>query len=326
MEKQTKRAMLLFSLILVIIPMVIFPKRLGMPLISGSAVYMLYEFVFYGVVLYFFRRRTPLKTILIGSALTLVYRMAMGAAFGLTIIVMYAIDSTVAFSLGMGKYLPAIILHVAAAPFVMRTVYLGLAENLAPARSSRSRFSDPNAKPVIIDRENETQFQVNSDEKAPAPSGSVSRLDAGSLASSGKYGSEENQFERAVAYIGESAAVKMALLIDEEGLPLAQFSRCQADSDLWAPLAIVLEKSNRELLHHYQQGGDMEKIDIGTRNMRIILRRIEHVTLMILADQNIDETVLIRIAQAADMVRKYMSERYSPALFARVEERYVSNS
>ena len=60
--------------------------------------------------------------------------------------------------------------------------------------------------------------------------------------------------------------------------------------------------------------------------MRVILRRIEHVVLMILADPEIDETIHIRIAQATDMVRKYMSERYSPAMFARVEENYVSNS
>lgn len=44
---------------------------------------------------------------------------------------------------------------------------------------------------------------------------------------------------------------------------------------------------------------------------------------MILAEKSIDETVHIRINQAAEMVRKYMSERYSPDTFARVEERYV---
>jgi hypothetical protein len=48
--------------------------------------------------------------------------------------------------------------------------------------------------------------------------------------------------------------------------------------------------------------------------------------LVVLAERDADETVLIRLAQAADMIRKYMSERYSPALFARVEERYVSNT
>jgi predicted regulator of Ras-like GTPase activity (Roadblock/LC7/MglB family) len=324
MEKQTKRLLLLFSLILVVIPMVIFPERLGMPLISGSAVYMLFEFVYYGVVLYFVRRQASLKTILIGSAMTLVYRMGLGAVFGLSVIIMHAMDSTVAFSLGMAKYLPAVLLHVIAAPFVMRMVYVGLADNLAPISAPQRQFNKPVEPTIINNQETTAPYTTSTEEKPISSSIGVTRME--SVTPTPAPTDHENQFERAVAYIGESASVKMALLVDEEGLTLAGFSRCDEDFELWAPLSIILENNNRRVLQHYNRGGDPDKIDIGTRNARIILRRIEHVTLMILAEQNIDETILIRIAQAADMVRKYMSERYSPALFARVEERYVSNS
>lgn len=136
----------------------------------------------------------------------------------------------------------------------------------------------------------------------------------------------EHQFDKAVAYLGESAAVHMALLVDEEGLPLARFTRCDEDEELWAPLAIILEGRNSQVLNRYKRGGDPEKIDITTRQNRILVRRIEHVVLVVLAERDADDTVLIRLAQATDMIRKYVSERYSPALFARVEERYVSNS
>lgn len=324
MEKQTKRLILLFSLILVVIPMVIFPRRLGLPLISGSAVYMLFEFVYYGVVLFFVRRQASLKTVLIGSALTLVYRMGLGALFGLTVIVRFPMDSTVAFSLGMAKYIPAVLLHVIAAPFVTRLVYAGLADSLDQVRPPRRQFQKSTEAKIITDQEAATPIKSAVEERPFVTPIGVTRTE--SLTPTPTPSDNENQFERAVAYIGESASVKMAMLVDEEGLTLACFSRCDEDIELWAPLSIILENSNRRLLHQYNRGGDPEKIDIGTRNARIILRRIEHVTLMILAEQNIDETILIRIAQAADMVRKYMSERYSPALFARVEERYVSNS
>ena len=123
MDKQIKRMLLLFSLILVIIPMVIFPGRLGMPLVNSSAV-VIYEMVYYAAVLYFMRRQSTLAAVLVGSALTLVYRLALGAATGMAIIVMYGIDGSIAFSLGMTKYLPALLLHAAAAPFVMRPIYL----------------------------------------------------------------------------------------------------------------------------------------------------------------------------------------------------------
>lgn len=325
MEKNAKRLILLFSLILVVIPMVIFPRRLGMPLISGSAVYMLYEMVYYGIILYLFGRKVPLVTIVIGAAVCLVYRMALGAAFGLAIIVMYSMNSTIAFSLGMAKYLPAVLLHVLAAPFVIRSVYLNLAENMTSSKVVGRPRRQPAVRPRLAEREDTVPHPARMDEPAGFTPASSGVRHENALAS-GSPGDDGNQFERAVQYLGESASVKMALVVDEEGLPLARFNRCGDDVELWAPLSIVLEGRNRNLLHQYHRGGVPEKIDIVTKNMRIILRRIEHVTLMILAEQNADETILIRIAQAADMIRKYMSERYSPALFARVEERYVSNS
>jgi predicted regulator of Ras-like GTPase activity (Roadblock/LC7/MglB family) len=250
--------------------------------------------------------------------------MALGAVFGLTIAVMYKLNTTIAFSLGMAKYLPAILLHVMAAPFVMRSAYLELAESLSPDQPVRRPYRETEAKPVIFDQD--TVPASSSPTVEPPVVSHIQTPVAENPKPSPMRHDDDNQFERAVAYIGESGSVKMALVVDEEGLPLARFSRCQEDTELWAPLAIVLEGNNRALLERYHRGGMPDKIDIGTGKMRIILRRIEHVTLMVLADKSVDETILIRIAQAADMVRKYMSERYSPALFARVEEHYVSNT
>jgi len=321
MKRQSKRVILLFSLILVVIPMVIFPARMGLPLVSGSAVFMLYEVLYYGAVLFFFRRQTTLATLLIGSALSLVYRMTLGAALGLAIIAMYGIDSTVAFSLGMAKYLPAVLLQVAVTPFVLRPFYLSLARTLTGTPPRRHAYTSP-APVRPADQEIKIAAPVKFEERAgPVLSGrrSDSPMPAVTL-------DDGNQFERAMAYLGEASAVRMALVVDEEGLLLARFNRCEEDPELWAPLAIILEGYNRQVLNRYRRGGDPDKIDIGTRQMRILVRRIEHVILMVLAERHADETVLIRSAQAAEMIRKYMSERYSPALFARVEERYVSNT
>jgi len=331
MDKQIKRMLLLFSLILVIIPMVIFPRRLGMPLISSSAV-VIYEMVYYAAALYFMRRHSTLAAVLVGSALTLVYRLALGAATGMAIIVMYgSIDVSVAFSLGMTKYLPALLLHAAAAPFVMRPVYLAVAERLGPAEKAETddlrvspRSHQPMKTTAVVEQESTEPFSPRMEDRPRTAATPRSRLDIRGTTSPRT--DDDNQFERAVAYIGESGTVKLALLVDEEGLPLARFSRCSEDPDLWAPLAIILDGRNRNLLHHYRGGGVPEKIDVSTGTERIILKRIDHVTLMVLSEHNADETIHIRIAQAADMVRKYMSERYSPALFARVEEHYVSHS
>jgi predicted regulator of Ras-like GTPase activity (Roadblock/LC7/MglB family) len=323
MNRQNRRLMLLFSLILVVIPMVIFPSRLGLPLLNGSAMYMLYEVVFYGVILFLFRREASLSTLLAGSALCLVYRLTLGAVFSLTIIVMYSLNLLLAFSLGMAKYMPAVLLHVIATPFVMKRYYVRMADDLSPERRRRRSAETGSYTPAPHREEALVQGRRLDERMKPTIIGARPMEP---MRPQPSVGDDENQFEKAVTYMGEAASVKLVVLTDEEGLPLSRFSRGDEDVELWGPLAIVLEGHNRRVLNQYKRGGDPEKIDITTRNGRILVRRIEHVILVVLAEHDADETLLIRIAQAADMIRKYMSERYSPALFARVEERYVSNS
>ncbi len=331
MDKNDRRLILLFSLILVVIPMVLFPERLGLPLVNGSAVNMLYEVVFYGFVYFMFRRRTTLPALMVGSALTLVYRMTIGALFGLAMMVMYDLESPVAFSLGMTKYLPGVFLHVLAAPFVFRPVYMHLADQMISSRRVKARPVSP-----APGEKREDKFPVSpaltfSQERTGSNSVIAERMESFGMAAQGAgqvpgYSAEENQFDRAVNYIGESSVVQMALLVDEEGLLLANFNRSSEDIELWAPLSIVLRRNSRQALYRFGKEEQPDRIDLGTHNFRIILRRIERVTLMILADRDADETIQIRIAQATDMIRKYMNERYSPAMFARVEEHYVSDS
>ncbi|MEZ5358743.1 MAG: hypothetical protein R3F48_07895 [Candidatus Zixiibacteriota bacterium] len=329
MEKNVKRLILLASLVLVIIPMVIFPDLLGLPLLTASTIYMLYEVVFYGVVLYFFNREVSLLTLLMGAALTLVYRLCLGAVFGATIMIMRDLNSSVSFSLAMARYLPGLLLHIAAAPFIMRPVYDSLVDNMGT--SSRRRGRRPAREQIIISTETPAEDSSESFQQAMKPA--MAHSDSAPLASTNFYhegptatGEEANVMEKAMHYIGESSSVKMALLVDDEGLTLARFNRSSEDYELWAPLALILEKDNRDIVNKYSRMGTPTKIDIATRQARLIFRRIDHVTLMVMADKTTDETIHIRIAQAVDMIRKYISERYSPALFARAEERYVSNS
>ncbi len=322
MEKNTKRLMVLFSLILIVVPMVVFPSRMGLPLGGGSALNMLYETLFYGIVLFLFRRETTLPALIAGSALTLVYRLALGAVFGVMIIIMYALDASIAFSLGMSKYLPAVLLHALCAPFLMRPVYFGLVESMTHDQAEPEYQVKPRATMKTEDRPVAPAYPSRGFETASLPA---------ALRSDGKApmplpGGEGNQFERAVAYLAEPTAVKMALVVSDEGLTLARFSRSDLAGEVWAPMAILLEDINRRVLVRAGWPEIPERVDISTRNLRVVLRRLDHATLMVLTDHTIDDTIHIRIAQAADMIRRYMNERYSPALFARAEGRYVSNS
>lgn len=320
MDKNTRGLVLLISLVLVVFPIFIFPNRLGMPLSSGSAINMLYELVLYGSILYFFRPGTTLITLLVGSALTLVYRMILGAVFGLAISAFYSIDLSVAFALGMAKYLPAILMHVASAPFLMRPVYLNVADRLEAGKHRPRRFAKKPTGETGISTPSEKSQRF---EESVLESNLEDKLSGGN---SPTYSYDDNQFEKAVAYLGESSSVKLAMIVDDEGLPLACLNRSDEDAELWAPFSIVLEQKNQAIFRRFNRPEMLDKLDVGTLSSRIILRRIERVTLVILTDRNVDETIHIRIAQAVDMVKRYMSERYSPSIFARVEESYVSDS
>lgn len=325
MENNSKRLVLLLSLVLIIIPMVIFPNRLGMTLASGATLYMFFELVFYGAVFYTFRRDSSLVALIVASALTLVYRMALGAVLGMTIIIMYNINSSVAFSLGVTKYLPAVVLHVLAAPFVMRSMFLNLVESLVPSAKPQAAISPSSTETHDAVAPRATVMEKSLPENND--SGLAHRHDFQAPAAKPVYGDNDNLFERAMAYLGESGAVRMALLVSEEGLIMAGFNRSEEeDIEVWAPLTVSLERGNRQILNQFDHRTELDKLDITTSSQRVILRRIERLMLMILTDSDIDETIHIRIAQATDMMRKYMSERYSPSMFARVEENYVSNS
>jgi len=331
MRGKIKLQVLVCSLILVAIPAFIFPRHAGMALAEGWALNILFEMAFYALILFLMRHDISMTVIALGVGLVLIYRLTLGAAFGLLLIMAYGLRGYDALILGMAKYMPAVIIHAIAAPFVLRPVFLGLADNLVSTKKSVKMTSRPK---ITSEGYTPEKYMTMTDPKMK-PAVSVAKQDdigTGLPNRSSKkfevrtYSGGENQFDRAVAYVGELAAVRMALLIDNEGLTVARFSRGQEDVEHWAPMANLLEKSNRLMFDRFENKEDLEKIDICTKNLRLICRRIDHVILMILAEQSIDETIHIRLAQAADMVRKHMTERYNPGLFARAEEHYVSNS
>ena len=51
------RQILLYSLLLMIIPMIIFPEKFGSSLGKASLINAMFELVFYGLVIYFFNRK-----------------------------------------------------------------------------------------------------------------------------------------------------------------------------------------------------------------------------------------------------------------------------
>lgn len=312
---------ILFSALLIVVPMFYFPARFGMELATGSFAYSMFEVVFYGFLFYIFRPGSSLLQLFAGAGLTFLYRIVMGTILGVFLSIFYSMDFSVSLALGVSRYLPAIALHILAAPFVMRPFFLAIADE--PAYSPRRRSVA--ARPAAADRE----YDVVTQPYLPRSEGRPT-VDSSERVTEAKGGTvmlgESDGFHRAVRYIGEHHAVLLAAVVDFEGLTMATFQRDGCDPELWAPYSLLFREANDRLLKKINDDNGVGRLDLIFGPRRLVIVNVDSVNLLVLFRHEDDELLGIRIMQAADMIRKYVSERYGHLKPSSTEERYVSNS
>lgn len=316
------RQILLFSLLVLVVSMVMFPKKYGTDLPDAPLVNVGAELVFYGLVIHLLNRKLLPLQLVSSAGLCLVYRFALGAILGILIAIVYEWQLKVALLAGMGSYLPGMLLQVVATPFILRPVIRSLHSPRATGRSSGARMqpqdSSTSTTPVTASK------QRSFSETGRAGSADSGRLMAfeGSTAGSTTAGVDSNGFEKATRYIGEDGSVLMAAVVDNEGLLLGNFCRRGIDAEKWAPFSLLLVEQNRQTM--MKLGCDTpEKIDMFLEDKKIVVAREEAYCLMVLAERSTDDVLNIRINQGLEIVRKYVAERYSDKLIGNVEKTYV---
>ncbi len=313
----------LFSLLVLVGVMVLFPKRFGTNLLNVSVINLLYELVFYGVVLYAFNRRVSLFRLIQGSGLCVVYRLALSAVFGLLVAMVYKMDMEVALQLTMSTYLPGLLLQIIATPFIMRPVVMQM-------------LGEPARRPQVVIQPYapETSEPPRTHPKEPARAASESfrpqphaepEMRQWSKTTEPANHPESGGFDRAARYIGEQQSVQMAAVIDAEGLLLGSFKRGDTVPEDVAPLALLLFEQNQPILSRGKLA-NAERIDVTLRDERVVVARGQNFYLMVVSDRQTEDLVHIRITQAMDMIRKYMSERYGQKAQANAEKSYVSSA
>jgi len=318
------RLMLLLSSILIVIPMVVFPAKLGTELSSGSFIYALFEILYYGIILFIMRPGSSLFQLFQGASLTFLFRIVIGTVFGIFISIMYDVSITASMTLGISKYLPAIILHVAAAPFVIKPFYLAILGEKSGddlRRVIRSKTAIPTTS--VVASTSTSQIFRPVDKTAPKVSNEF-KTDEGRTASITE--KDSNGFNRAVKYIGEHHSVKLATVVDFEGLTMASFSRDGIDIEDWAPFALVFEEANKAILERFSEKNEPERIDLTYSDGKLHVIKIREFNLLVLSTREDDDLLGIRLAQASDIIRKYISERYDKLLSVSPEEKYVPST
>ncbi len=327
MTGRVARQLLLISLLVLLIPLVLFPDRLGTSLAKVSLLNAVWELMYYGVVAVVLTQRAPFVRLLQVAGVCLIYRLVLGAAFGLLVTAVYSLDIEVSMTLGMSSYLPAIILHVAVAPFALWPLTTQLRRPTErPARPARVSARAPGAatrEPAAGAPDRVRPLGLLTDPAAVAGPGPVTPLHTDSPPAQTPV--EANGFERAARYLGEDGSVRAALVVDQEGLLLGHFHRGSLEAEDWAPFALMFHAAAGSVL---RRAGwkSAEKLDCEVDHHRVVVAQEGSWWLLVLAERHASEVLNIRINQSLEMIRKYVELRYSQLMSPNAEKSHVSSA
>jgi len=319
------RQILLFSLIVLIIPMIVFPELFGTQLAKASLLNALYELVFYGCVLYFLNRGARLMQLVQAAGLCLVYRLALGMVLGLLIAAMYPMQLTVAVTLGMSSYIPAILLQMIATPFILKPAFkelnlVAIPQRRQPVSPTRPAETHDAARSIAVSRER-GYSEAPATTKSVEASTPVEPMRAPAAPPTSTQ-SDTNGFDRAVRYIGENGSVQMAAVVDTEGLLLGHFSRGDVEAEDWAPFALSLVDNNQGIVSHMGWSAP-KRVDLMLADQRVVVAAEAAWSLMVVSERVVDDVLSIRINQGLEMIRKYLAERYGEEPVGNAERIYV---
>jgi predicted regulator of Ras-like GTPase activity (Roadblock/LC7/MglB family) len=314
------------TVIILAVPLVAFPGRIGNELGSAQAWSVLLEIAYYAATIYLFNRRAVAPRIGMMAGLCLGYRLAAGVLFGLVVSMLYTMSAVNGIKLGLYGYLPVMIIQVAGTPYVLRSYLERYAVPRPVLRAPRRQpaFSEP--PPSTASVSNSREKGIVSESRMFA--GRESEPKRSPISPTDTYASNYNDlnaFDRAVKYLGEHGSVFLALVVDNEGLLLANYKRGSLIPEDWAPLALVMYDQNQRSLERSRLGTP-EKIDVAFQEKRLVITHEAHFTVLVLAERQADDTLAIRISQCMEMIRKYIAERYSPKQEVNAERIHVSHS
>ena len=324
MSERVTRQIMLLSLVVLIIPMLLFPERIGMGLANASMLHIFFELVFYGFALFLLNRRTTLLQLVQACGICLVYRLGVGVAFGLLIAFAYSMNLKVSVTLGVTSYLPAILLHIAVTPFVL---WSALKNMYAPARRGATQPST--GLDQTVPDSGTTTFATSTKHAVPPQPvqdhAEAYTIPSAPVSAEGSSSDYEDGFSQATKYIGAAGSVLIAAVVDDEGLLLGHFQRGDWIAEDWAPLALQLTSVNDAVL---SKAGwtEIDRISIRGQANRIVIAGDRSYRLLVVAEQTADDILNIRINQGIEIIRKYIAQRFGTPSPELMENAYVRST
>ena len=317
------RQITLLSLLMVTAPMVAFPEQFGTDLGKASFLGACFELVFYCVVLFAFHRTQNLARLVGAGFLCYLYRLSLGVMLGLFISVMYSMNLSVSLTLSIFGYLPGVVLHILTTPFILKSAF----GEEAPGGRRMTQDSTASTLPAsgttqfVATRENRpNQISAYKAKERVKPATSEFK------SSRSKFSESDSKrisgFDQAVSHIASESSVLLAVLVDREGLCLAQTGRGDFIAEDYAPFAREIFEQVQSPLDRCQVGRPL-RMELYQAEHKVFLARSEHFDLMVLAERLSDDLLGIRVGQGLEIAKKYFADRYGDKSPVKPEKAYV---
>ncbi len=285
------RGFLLITCFVLVVPLILFPKDLGVRIGLSVSLLLALELGWYAVVLLASFPKEPASRVFPFILITIGYRVGLGVGFGILLVVMFSLSIGPAVRLGIYQYAPAFLLQVVMAPFVLKPLFGTMLKS----------------KPRVVgfeSAESEVTVPVSSEaaEGTPESKRAVSGDKELKMAT-------KASLEGVLHYLREYSGVKAALLVDPEGLVVACDCAEDFDAELVASYSRHLKNKNDQVLRAMGEGKS-EKITIHTPDVWMSFHQIGEFTLVVRSLRRTDELLSVRVTQSISMIEKYLAEKY----------------
>lgn len=297
------RHVLLMTAILAALPLLVYPNSIGLNIRLGMAWYIILEMVYFYTMFRLLNPRGNNRMAMLAAPMAFIGRLLMSTAFFALLLILGSVKPATALAGAFGAYKPALLLFSLTAPVIYNgTIKLMLAEF-----QPRPRRARPARREVVIT----SAFQEAVPKRQPETPAQSEYFDY--------------SFDAAVRHVGQYSGVNTALLVDQDGLLVAQFSSDHEDAELWAALTLeIVEQFTATVA--MAESGEMKWMEFCVGDKRFNLMRVENLWLLSIAVAATDELEKIRMQQAAEMISKRYNERYSNLHISEMEKEYAGST
>ncbi|TFH64597.1 MAG: hypothetical protein E4G91_05290 [Candidatus Zixiibacteriota bacterium] len=303
------RHVVLIALIVAALPMLVYPNYYGITFQMGMFWYALLELTYYFSVGLILNRRRSVAYTAAAAVLTLTCRLVLSAALLLMLMVLEQMPASEAFTNAFDTFKLAILLFSVTAPFLFNSKI----QMMLPGRIGKRHLRKSGTPPIIY---TSTLTPVMRP-PTPIPAPPIAERTGGELF--------DRSFTGAVQHVGGYSGVLCAMLIDDDGLPVATWSRGEWDQDLWSALS---RKMIDDLLETNIRTGTtpLNTIEYTSGAHRFCLYRAADMWLLSIADVESDELEKIRLHQAAEMIERHCQEKFSNLYSSEAGRQYAGST